>query len=67
MWVGNKLLSPDVKGKLEVKWLHGAPGKNLKAEFDVTLTRANTTSPSTTNMFSKNRHPTYTSGDANNI
>ncbi len=41
----DKIVTPDIKGNLEVKWLHGAPGKNLKAEFDVTLTRANTTFP----------------------
>ncbi len=27
----------DIQGKLNVKWLHGAPARNLKAEFDVTL------------------------------
>lgn len=31
-----------VSGKLKVNWLHGAPGKNLKAQFDVLLTRAET-------------------------
>ncbi len=34
-----KFTSPDLNGKLEVKWLHGAPGRNLKAEFDVMLVR----------------------------
>ncbi len=31
-----------VSGKLKVNWLHGAPGKNLKAEFEVLLTKAET-------------------------
>lgn len=35
----DKFTSPDVHGKLEVKWLHGAPGRNLKAEFDVLLVK----------------------------
>jgi len=35
---GNK----NVSGKLKVNWLHGAPGKNLKAEFEVLLTKAET-------------------------
>lgn len=34
-----KLTSDDLNGILEVKWLHGAPGRNLKAEFDVLLQR----------------------------
>lgn len=42
---GDKILAPDITGNLEVKWLHGAPGKNLKAEFDVTLSRTTTTFP----------------------
>jgi uncharacterized protein YfaS (alpha-2-macroglobulin family) len=29
-------------GELEVKWLHGAPARNLKAKVDVTLTNAET-------------------------
>ncbi|HTJ49472.1 MAG TPA: MG2 domain-containing protein, partial [Cyclobacteriaceae bacterium] len=37
-----RFTSPDVSGTLDVKWLHGAPGKNLKVEFDVLLTRAAT-------------------------
>lgn len=37
-----RLKTPDVKGSLDVKWLHGAPGRNLKAEFEVLLTRAAT-------------------------
>ncbi|MBL0742524.1 alpha-2-macroglobulin family protein [Chryseolinea lacunae] len=32
----------NVSGKLNVKWLHGAPGRNLKAEFEVLLTKAET-------------------------
>lgn len=39
----DKITAPGFKGDLEVKWLHGAPGKNLKAEFDVTLSRMATT------------------------
>ncbi len=31
-----------ISGKLNVKWLHGAPGKNLRAQFEVTLTKAAT-------------------------
>lgn len=31
--------SPDINGQLQVNWLHGAPGRNLKAEFDVLLLR----------------------------
>ena len=34
--------SNNVSGKLKVNWLHGAPGKNLKAEFEVLLTKAET-------------------------
>lgn len=37
-----RLVSPDVRGSLDVKWLHGAPGRNLKAEFEVMLTRTAT-------------------------
>lgn len=33
----DRFTSPDITGNLEVKWLHGAPGRNLKAEFDVLL------------------------------
>jgi uncharacterized protein YfaS (alpha-2-macroglobulin family) len=29
----------DLAGKLNVKWLHGAPGKNLRAVFEVTLNK----------------------------
>lgn len=38
-----RLTSNSVSGNLEVKWLHGAPGRNLKAEFDVLLTKVPTT------------------------
>jgi alpha-2-macroglobulin len=38
-----KLSSSDVTGNLEVKWLHGAPGRNLKATFEVLLVRVPTT------------------------
>ncbi|MFN7258713.1 MAG: alpha-2-macroglobulin family protein, partial [Cyclobacteriaceae bacterium] len=37
-----RLTSTKVQGNLNVKWLHGAPGKNLKAEFDVTVLKSNT-------------------------
>lgn len=37
-----RLTSTQVQGNLNVKWLHGAPGKNLKAEFDVTVLKSNT-------------------------
>jgi alpha-2-macroglobulin len=37
-----RLVKQDVKGTLDVKWLHGAPGRNLKAEFEVMLTRTAT-------------------------
>ncbi|MEX1238192.1 MAG: MG2 domain-containing protein, partial [Cyclobacteriaceae bacterium] len=40
-----KFTSPEVDGVLEVKWLHGAPGRNLKAEFDVLLVRQPTRFP----------------------
>lgn len=39
----DKITSPDITGNLEVAWLHGAPGKNLKSEFEVTLATARTT------------------------
>jgi uncharacterized protein YfaS (alpha-2-macroglobulin family) len=32
----------NVSGNLQVNWLHGAPGKNLKAEFEVILNKAQT-------------------------
>jgi len=37
---GKEALTPQDKslnGNLQVNWLHGAPGRNLKAEFDVAL------------------------------
>jgi uncharacterized protein YfaS (alpha-2-macroglobulin family) len=32
----------NVSGNLQVKWLHGAPGRNLKAAFEVLLVKAET-------------------------
>lgn len=32
----------NVVGDLKVNWLHGAPGKNLRAQFDVLLTKGTT-------------------------
>jgi alpha-2-macroglobulin len=32
----------NLSGKLKVNWLHGAPGKNLNAEFELLLTKAET-------------------------
>ncbi len=32
----------NIAGSLQVDWLHGAPGKNLKAQFEVLLTRGET-------------------------
>lgn len=32
----------NLTGSLQVDWLHGAPGKNLKAQFDVLLTKGET-------------------------
>ena len=32
----------NVSGTLQVNWLHGAPGRGLKAEFEVLLTKAET-------------------------
>ncbi|MCB0487816.1 MAG: hypothetical protein KDC99_05040 [Cyclobacteriaceae bacterium] len=32
----------NVSGNLQVNWLHGAPGKNLKAEFEVLLAKSET-------------------------
>jgi uncharacterized protein YfaS (alpha-2-macroglobulin family) len=42
---GEKIVGPAVNGKLNVKWLHGAPGKNLKAQFEVSLVPQYTTFP----------------------
>lgn len=44
----------NISGNLNVNWLHGAPGKNLLAEFEVLLTKAET-------KFSK--YPDYTFED----
>ena len=38
-----KITGNTISGNLDVKWLHGALGKNLKAAFDVTLLKSNTT------------------------
>lgn len=35
----------NVSGDLQVNWLHGAPGKNLTAEFEVTLVQGETKFP----------------------
>lgn len=35
----------NVSGKLKVNWLHGAPGRNLNAQFEVLLTKAETKFP----------------------
>lgn len=32
----------NLSGKLSVNWLHGAPGRNLRAQFEVLLTRGET-------------------------
>jgi uncharacterized protein YfaS (alpha-2-macroglobulin family) len=32
----------NVSGELKVNWLHGAPGRNLQAQFEVLLTKAET-------------------------
>lgn len=37
-----RLLSPNVQGNLQVNWLHGAPGKNLKAEFEGSVVKSYT-------------------------
>lgn len=34
-----RFTSPDISGALKVKWLHGAPGRNLKAVYEVMLLR----------------------------
>ncbi len=40
----DKITSQDnnIAGNLQVDWLHGAPGKNLKAQFEVLLTKGET-------------------------
>lgn len=47
----DKILSSqqNLTGNLNVKWLHGAPARNLKAEFDVILNQAKTVFPKYTN------------------
>jgi uncharacterized protein YfaS (alpha-2-macroglobulin family) len=35
----------NVRADLQVNWLHGAPGKNLQAQFEVTLTKGKTSFP----------------------
>ncbi|HLZ15869.1 MAG TPA: MG2 domain-containing protein, partial [Cyclobacteriaceae bacterium] len=35
-------LNNNITGSLQVDWLHGAPGKNLKAQFEVLLTKGET-------------------------
>jgi len=40
-----RITSPNMTGKLNVKWLHGAPGRNLKARFEATIVKGNTTFP----------------------
>lgn len=42
---GDRITSLNVAGTLEVKWLHGAPGRNLKAQFDVSILRGYTSFP----------------------
>lgn len=38
----DRFKSPTINGTLDVKWLHGAPGRNLHATFDVLLSKAST-------------------------
>ncbi|HEY3430290.1 MAG TPA: MG2 domain-containing protein, partial [Cyclobacteriaceae bacterium] len=42
---GERITNQNVTGNLEVKWLHGAPGRNLNAQFEVTLFPSYTTFP----------------------
>ena len=42
---GDKITSENVVGNLDVKWLHGAPARNLSAQFDVTVMPSYTTFP----------------------
>lgn len=56
-----KILTPEITGNLDVKWLHGAPGKNLKAEFEVTMSRANTTFPKYNDYVFEEPSTTYSS------
>jgi len=41
----DKFTSSSATGTLDVKWLHGAPGRNLKAEFDMLLVKVPTQFP----------------------
>ena len=41
----DRFTSSNATGKLDVKWLHGAPGRNLKAEFDMLLVKVPTQFP----------------------
>ena len=47
--------NPKVSGELQVNWLHGPPGRNLKAEFDMTMVKVPTTFK---------EYPSYTFEDA---
>ena len=42
-FAAEKFTSADIRGELNVNWLHGAPGRNLKSEFEVMLVRQPTT------------------------
>lgn len=37
-----RILKPQITGNLDVKWLHGAPGRNLKAQFEISLASVGT-------------------------
>ncbi len=37
-----RITSNNIKGNLSVNWLHGAPGRNLKSEFEITLLKGQT-------------------------
>ncbi len=41
----DKFTKQEATGELDVKWLHGAPGRNLKAEFDMLMVRVPTEFP----------------------
>jgi alpha-2-macroglobulin len=41
----DKFITPEISGDLQVNWLHGAPGKNLKSEFEVTVAATPTSFP----------------------
>ncbi len=38
-----RITKPNITGNLDVKWLHGAPARNLKAAFEVLLIKTPTT------------------------